>query len=74
MGEADRIIRSTAIGIGCVMPDPEMIETDTDMLICCYDGRAIGRIAKVVTRRVRPSSPLSTGRARSQSRGDSGTT
>lgn len=38
MGEAERTVRSAAIGVGCVVPDQEMIEMGADVLICCYDG------------------------------------
>lgn len=38
MGQAERTVRRVAIGVGCAVPDQEMIDAGADVLIGCYDG------------------------------------
>lgn len=38
MGDPDRTIRRVAVGVGCAVPDAEMVEAGADVLIMCHDG------------------------------------
>lgn len=38
MGDPDRLIRRVAVGVGCAVPDHEMVEAGADVLIVCFDG------------------------------------
>jgi len=38
MGERARTVRRVAVGVGCAVPDQEMVEAGADVLICCFDG------------------------------------
>jgi len=38
MGDPDRLVRRVAVGVGCVVPDQEMVEAGADVLIVCFDG------------------------------------
>ncbi len=38
MGDPSRPVRRVAIGVGCVVPDAEMVEAGADVLIVCFDG------------------------------------
>jgi putative NIF3 family GTP cyclohydrolase 1 type 2 len=38
IGDPDRVVSRPALGVGCIVPDVEMIEAGADVLIGCYDG------------------------------------
>lgn len=38
MGDRARTVRSAAVGVGCYVPDLEMVEAGADVLVCCFDG------------------------------------
>ncbi|MHB1035216.1 MAG: Nif3-like dinuclear metal center hexameric protein [Pirellulales bacterium] len=38
IGDAARKVRRVAVGVGCVVPDQEMVEFGADVLVMCYDG------------------------------------
>lgn len=38
IGDPQRKVRRPAIGVGCVVPDEEMVKFGADVLIMCYDG------------------------------------
>ena len=38
MGDAERRVSRPAIGVGCAVPDQEMVEYGADVLVMCYDG------------------------------------
>ena len=40
IGDAQRQVSRPAIGVGCAVPDQEMVECGADVLIMCYDGAA----------------------------------
>ena len=38
IGEPERKVRRPAVGVGCAVPDQEMVEFGADVLVMCYDG------------------------------------
>jgi len=38
IGDPDRKVRRPAVGVGCIVPDVEMVEAGADTLVHCYDG------------------------------------
>lgn len=38
MGDPVRIVSRPALGVGCIGPDKEIVESGADVLILCYDG------------------------------------
>jgi putative NIF3 family GTP cyclohydrolase 1 type 2 len=38
IGDPDRKVRRPAVGVGCAVPDQEMVEFGADVLVMCYDG------------------------------------
>lgn len=38
IGDPQRRVRRPALGVGCAVPDQEMVEFGADVLIVCYDG------------------------------------
>ena len=38
MGDPDRIVSRPSVGVGCGVPDMEMVDAGSDVLIMCYDG------------------------------------
>lgn len=40
MGDPERIVSRPSLGVGCVVPDKEMVELGSDVLLMCFDGAA----------------------------------
>jgi putative NIF3 family GTP cyclohydrolase 1 type 2 len=38
MGDPQRVVHRPALGVGCLLPDTQMIQAGADTLIMCYDG------------------------------------
>jgi putative NIF3 family GTP cyclohydrolase 1 type 2 len=38
IGDPDKMVSRPSIGVGCIIPDTEMVEFGSDVLIVCYDG------------------------------------
>jgi putative NIF3 family GTP cyclohydrolase 1 type 2 len=38
IGQPERKVRRPAVGVGCAVPDQEMVEFGADVLVMCYDG------------------------------------
>ena len=38
MGDAEAKVCRPAVGVGCAVPDQEMVEFGADVLVMCYDG------------------------------------
>ncbi len=38
MGDPERTITKVALGVGCIGPDKEMVESGADVMLVCYDG------------------------------------
>jgi putative NIF3 family GTP cyclohydrolase 1 type 2 len=38
MGDPERIIAQPAVGVGCIGPDRDIVESGADVLVLCYDG------------------------------------
>jgi len=38
IGDPDRVVRRPSLGVGCIVPDIELVEMGSDVLIMCYDG------------------------------------
>ncbi len=38
MGDPERVVRRVAVGVGCIVPDQEMVDAGADVLITCFDG------------------------------------
>ncbi|HOE65552.1 MAG TPA: Nif3-like dinuclear metal center hexameric protein [Candidatus Hydrogenedentes bacterium] len=38
IGDPERIVSRPALGVGCIGPDKEMVESGADVMIVCYDG------------------------------------
>lgn len=38
MGDPDRIVSRPSLGVGCILPDAEMVELGSDVLLMCFDG------------------------------------
>ncbi|HOX39547.1 MAG TPA: Nif3-like dinuclear metal center hexameric protein [Candidatus Brocadiia bacterium] len=38
IGDPDMIVSKPALGVGCAVPDKEMVDFGADVLIMCYDG------------------------------------
>lgn len=38
IGDPDRVVSRPALGVGCIVPDQNMIDAGADVLIMCYDG------------------------------------
>jgi putative NIF3 family GTP cyclohydrolase 1 type 2 len=38
IGEPERRVSRVAVGVGCAVPDQEMVEFGADVLVMCYDG------------------------------------
>ena len=43
IGDADMRVSRPAVGVGCAVPDQEMVEFGADVLVMCYDGASYWR-------------------------------
>jgi len=40
MGDPDKVVSRPSLGVGCIVPDKEMVDFGSDVLLMCFDGAA----------------------------------